>query len=35
MEPPRDADATEASRITVSGHQVDVGDGLRDHATTQ
>jgi ribosomal subunit interface protein len=35
MELPQDADATETSRITVSGHQVDVGDGLRDHATTQ
>ena len=33
MEPPQDADAN--TRITVSGHQVDVGDGLRDHATTQ
>jgi ribosome-associated translation inhibitor RaiA len=35
MEPPRDADATEVSRITVSGHQVDVGDGLRTYATRQ
>src|SRR5687768_5083814 len=35
MELPQNADATETSRITVSGHQVDVGDGLRDHATTQ
>jgi ribosomal subunit interface protein len=35
MEPPRDADETEVSRITVSGHQVDVSDGLREHATSQ
>ncbi len=35
MEPPRDADATEDSRITVSGHQVDVGEGLRTYATEQ
>jgi ribosomal subunit interface protein len=35
MEPPQDTDATEASRITVSGHQVDVGDGLRAYATEQ
>ena len=33
MEPPRDADATGASRITVSGHQVDVGEGFRACAT--
>jgi len=35
MEPPRDADATEASRITISGHQMDVGGGLRTYATEQ
>ena len=35
MEPPLDADSTETSRITVSGHQVDVGDGLRSYATDQ
>jgi len=35
MEPPRGADATEASRITGSGHQVDVGDGLGACATGQ
>ncbi len=35
MEPPRDADAAETSRITVSGHQVDVGEGLRAYATGQ
>ena len=35
MEPPRDADATEISCIAVSGHQVDVGDGLRTYATEQ
>jgi ribosomal subunit interface protein len=35
MEPPRHADATEASRITVSGHQVDVGEGLRAYAAGQ
>lgn len=28
MEPPQDADP---SRFIVSGHQVDVGDGLRTH----
>ena len=31
--PPTDEDAT--SRIIVSGHQVDVGDTLRAHATEQ
>ena len=35
MEPPRDADATEVSRITVSGHQMDVGEALRTYATDQ
>ncbi len=35
MEPPQDADATDISRITVSGHQVDVGEGLRGYATEQ
>ena len=35
MEPPRDADATESSRITVSGHQMDVGEGLRAYAAEQ
>ncbi len=35
MEPQRDVDATETSRITVSGHQVDVGEGLRGYATEQ
>ncbi len=35
MEPPHDADATESSRITVSGHQVDVGEGLRAYAAEQ
>jgi ribosome-associated translation inhibitor RaiA len=35
MEPPRDADATEASRITVSGHQLDLGEGLKAYATEQ
>ena len=34
MEPPQDAD-TDESRITVSGHQVDVGQGLRTYATEQ
>jgi ribosomal subunit interface protein len=29
-----DVDAT-AAAITVSGHQVDVGDGLTEHATNQ
>ncbi|MEN0074595.1 HPF/RaiA family ribosome-associated protein [Roseicella sp. DB1501] len=32
MEPRQDADDT-ASRIIVSGHQVAVGEALRDHAT--
>ncbi len=32
MEPPQDADTSEISRITVSGHQVDVGQGLRAYA---
>lgn len=31
----QDANAVETSRITVSGHQVDVGDGLRTYATEQ
>ena len=35
MEPPRDEDATDTSRITVSGHQVDLGEGLRAYATGQ
>ena len=35
MEPPRDADATEVSRITVSGHQVAVGEGLTSYASEQ
>jgi len=35
MEPPRDADTADTSRITVSGHQVDVGEGLRTYATEQ
>jgi ribosomal subunit interface protein len=35
MEPPQDADIAETSRITVSGHQVDVGQGLRTYATEQ
>jgi ribosomal subunit interface protein len=35
MEPPQDADTAETSRITVSGHQVDVGQGLRTYATEQ
>lgn len=35
MEPPRDADATETSRIAISGHQVDVGESLRTYATEQ
>lgn len=34
MEPRQDADDL-ASRIIVSGHQVDVGETLRDHATEQ
>ncbi len=32
MEPQDNADG---ARITVSGHQVDVGDALRGHATAQ
>ena len=35
MEPRQDADDTIASRIIVSGHQVDVGETLRQHATEQ
>lgn len=30
MEPPRDADATATAHITVSGHQIDLGDGLKE-----
>ncbi|WP_158295459.1 HPF/RaiA family ribosome-associated protein [Crenalkalicoccus roseus] len=32
MEPQRDAEDDPAPPITVSGHQVDVGERLRDHA---
>lgn len=35
MEPQRGADATDTSRFTVSGHQVDVGEALRTYATEQ
>jgi ribosomal subunit interface protein len=35
MRPPKDVEATDTSRITVSGHQMDVGDALREYATTQ
>lgn len=35
MSPPRDTDASPIASIAVSGHQVDVGDGLREHAITQ
>jgi len=35
MEPPRDSDATEVSRVTISGHQMDVGESLRTFATEQ
>ena len=31
MEPPRDADATEASRFAIAGHQMTVGERLRAH----
>jgi ribosome-associated translation inhibitor RaiA len=34
MEPRQETDDT-ASRIIVSGHQVDVGEALRGHATEQ
>lgn len=34
MQPPRDADATEISRVQVSGHQMDVGEALRSHVAT-
>jgi ribosomal subunit interface protein len=33
MEPPRDGnDTADTSRFIISGHQVDVGDALREHA---
>ena len=35
MRPPKDGAVTDTSRITVSGHQMDVGDALREYATTQ
>jgi len=35
MTPPPGAEAVNSSRITISGHQLDVGDALREHAAEQ
>lgn len=35
MQPPPGSDETEVSRITVSGHQMQLGEALKGHATGQ
>jgi ribosomal subunit interface protein len=35
MHPPPNSDATETSRLQISGHQVELGDALRGYVTDQ